>query len=249
LKPTNPLVVLLDVDNTLLDNDRFAVDLSAYLLKQFGADGRDRYWRLFAQRRDDLGYADYLGAVQAFRGGYDDDRDRLGLSAFVLDYPFAERLYPRALEVLAHLRACAPTVIFTEGDLVFQPRKLRSAGIWDAAGGQAIVCLHKTFALTLLHRRYPAAHYFMIDDKPALLAAMKRLLGTALTTVLVHQGQYARESSAGFQERRVPPLPSTRPRPDLEIERIADLLGRDPTRWGPSAPTTRGQNLAPGQTP
>ena len=231
-------MVLLDVDNTLLDNDRFALELNAFLLAQFGTDGRDRYWRLFAQRRDDLGYADYLGALQAFHGGYEDYRDRLGLSAFLLDYPFDERLYPRALDVVAHLRACAPTVIFTEGDLVFQPRKLRRAGIWDAAAGQVIICMHKTFALARLRRSYPRAHYLMIDDKPALLAAMKRLLGPDLTTILVRQGQYALEDPAGRED----PLRRLQvPAPALEIERIADLLGKDPADWVP--PTPRAQTM------
>jgi FMN phosphatase YigB (HAD superfamily) len=234
------LVVLLDVDNTLLDNDRFAVDLSAFLLESFGAEGRDRYWRLFAQRREDLGYADYLGALEAFRGGYGDLRDRTGLAAFILDYPFAERLYPGALAVLARLRAGAPTVIFTEGDLVFQPHKVRRAGIWDAAQGQVIVCLHKPFALAQLRRQYPATHYLMIDDKPFLLAAMKRLLGSSLTTVFVHQGQYAQAAqyaphghvlAPNGDERHEPARTPAQPVPDVQVERIADLLGADPNQW------------------
>lgn len=241
MSAVQPLVVLLDVDNTLLDNDQFAVDLSAFLVAGFGDEGRERYWRLFAQRRDDLGYSDYLGALQAFRGGYADERDRLGLSTFLLDYPFAERLYPRALEVLAHLRAGASTVIFTEGDLAFQPHKVRRAGIWDAAAGQVLVCRRKPLALALLHARHPAVHYLMIDDKPVLLSAMKRLLGSTLTTILVRQGQYAQAAQVGQAAHGARPWSGCLA-PDRQIERIDDLLGRDPLAWAQSALTAGERN-------
>jgi FMN phosphatase YigB (HAD superfamily) len=211
------VVFLLDVDNTLLDNDRFAADLGARLEEGFGVVGRDRYWALYAKLRDELGYADYLGALQAFRAGLDDDRDLLQMSAFLLEYPFAQRLYPRALEAIAHLRTLGLPVVLSDGDVVFQPRKVQRSGIWDAVAGRVLIYLHKQSALEAMQRRYPAAHYVMIDDKPQLLAAMKRVLGARLTTVFVRQGHYALVSADT----------ATDPMPDLGIECIGELLDFD----------------------
>jgi FMN phosphatase YigB (HAD superfamily) len=211
------VVFLIDVDNTLLDNDRFAADLGARLAQGFGADGRDRYWALFATLRDEFGYADYLGALEAFRVGLDDDPDLLQMSAFLLEYPFAQHLYPRALETIAHLRTLGLPVILSDGDVVFQPRKVQRSGIWDAVEGRVLIYLHKERALEAMQRRYPAAHYVMIDDKPLLLAAMKQVLGARLTTVFVRQGHYALESAGTTID----------PPPDLGIECIGELIGLD----------------------
>jgi FMN phosphatase YigB (HAD superfamily) len=219
------VVFLLDVDNTLLDNDRFAADLGANLEQGFGAAGRDRYWALYAKLRDELGYADYLGALQAFRAGLDDDPDLLQMSAFLLEYPFAQRLYPRALEAIAHLRTLGLPVVLSDGDVVFQPRKVQRSGIWDAVEGRVLIYLHKQRALEAMQRRYPAAHYVMIDDKPQLLAAMKRVLGARLTTVFVRQGHYALESADTAID----------PPPDLCIERIGELIDLDLSYFTPAA--------------
>ena len=211
------VVFLIDVDNTLLDNDRFAADLGARLEQGFGAAARDHYWALFAKLRDEFGYADYLGALEAFRVGLDDDPDLLQMSAFLLEYPFAQRLYPRALETIAHLRTLGLPVILSDGDVVFQPRKVQRSGIWDAVEGRVLIYLHKERALEAMQRRYPAAHYVMIDDKPLLLAAMKQVLGARLTTVFVRQGHYALESAGTTID----------PPPDLGIECIGELIGVD----------------------
>ena len=208
------VVFLLDVDNTLLDNDRFAADLGARLEQGFGAAGRDRYWALYAKHRDQFGYADYLGALEAFRAGLDDDPDLLQMSAFLLEYPFAQHLYPQALEAIAHLRTLGLTVVLSDGDVVFQPRKVQRSGIWDAVAGRVLIPLHKQRALEAMQRRYPAAHYVMIDDKPQLLAEMKQVLGARLTTVFVRQGHYALESADMTID----------PAPDLGIERIGELI-------------------------
>jgi transaldolase len=208
------LVFLLDVDNTLLDNDRFAEDLSARLQQAFGSAGHDHYWSIYTALRDRLGYADYLGALQAFRDGRDDDPALLWMSAFLLDYPFAQRLYPRALEAIAHLQTMGLAVMLSDGDMVFQPRKVQRSGIWDAVGGEVLIELHKEHALAAVQRRYPAAHYVMVDDKPQLLAAMKQVLGAQLTTVFVRQGHYALEALAGTLD----------PPPDRCIERIGELI-------------------------
>jgi FMN phosphatase YigB (HAD superfamily) len=223
---TGEVVFLLDVDNTLLDNDRFAADLGARLEQGFGAAGRDRYWALYAKQRDQLGYADYLGALEAFRAGLDDEPDLLQMSAFLLEYPFAQRLYPHALEAIAHLGTLGLTVVLSDGDVVFQPRKVQRSGIWDAVAGRVLIPLHKQRALEAMQRRYPAAHYVMIDDKPQLLAAMKQVLGARLTTVFVRQGHYALESADMTID----------PAPDLGVERIGELIDFDMSHFRPAVP-------------
>jgi FMN phosphatase YigB (HAD superfamily) len=214
---SGPVVFLLDVDNTLIDNDRFAADLRARLEKDFGAAERDRYWAIYSQRRDQLGYADYLGTLQEFRIGLDEDPNLLRMSDFLLEYPFAERLYPQAFDVIAHLRTLGLPVVFSDGDIVFQPRKIRRSGISDAVEGRVLICLHKERALSAMQLHYPASHYVMIDDKPLLLAAMKRALGDKLTTLFVRQGHYAVESVGTAID----------PPPDVSVGHIGDLAGQD----------------------
>ena len=211
------VVFLLDVDNTLIDNDRFTADLRVRLEQDFGGAGRDRYFALYGERRDKLGYADYLGALQEFRTGLDNDPKLLGISDFLLQYPFAERLYPQALDVVAGLRTLGLPVVYSDGDVVFQPRKIRRSGVSDAVEGRVMICLHKERALPAMQQRYPATHYVMVDDKPLLLAAMKRVLGGDMTTVFVRQGHYAVESAGVAID----------PPPDLSVDRIGELLGRD----------------------
>lgn len=225
-----PVVFLLDVDDTLLDNDRFASDLRARLVRGFGAAESARYWDLYETLRGQLGYADYLATLQAFRAGLDTDPDLLEMSAFMLDYPFAERLYPQALAAVAHLRTLGLPVILSDGDVVFQPRKIRRSGLWDAVGGRVLIYLHKERMLAAMEQRFPASHYVMIDDKPQVLAAMKRTLGARLSTVFVRQGHYA---AAAEQERIDPP-------PDLAIEHIGELCDLDLTHLAAAgAPPTQ----------
>ncbi len=207
-------VFLLDVDNTLLDNDRFAADLGDTLERRFDAAQRERYWAIFNERREQLGLADYLGSLQLFRSGLDDDAHLLGLSEFLLEYPFRQLVYPQALAAVAHLATLGTPVVLSDGDVVFQPRKIQRAGIWEAVDGRVLIYLHKEKVLDHMQRRFPAAHYVMVDDKPNLLAAMKRVLGTLLTTIFVRQGHYALAARTAAD---VPP-------PDRVIERIGDLL-------------------------
>jgi FMN phosphatase YigB (HAD superfamily) len=224
---TGETIFLLDVDNTLLDNDRFAADLGARLEQAFGAAERDRYWEIYAVLRDELGYADYLGALQKFRVGLDDP-DLLQMSAFLLEYPFQERLYPRALDSIAHLHRLGLPVVLSDGDVVFQPRKIQRSGIADAVEGRVLIYLHKEQQLPAMQRRFPASHYVMVDDKPQLLAAMKRVLGAKLTTIFVRQGHYAAASVNSVID----------PSPDMNIGRIADLLDVELTHF-PAAASTR----------
>jgi FMN phosphatase YigB (HAD superfamily) len=213
------VVFLLDVDNTLLDNDRFSADLGDRLEECFGAAERARYWAIFAQRRESLTLADYLGSLQEFRIGLDDDPQLLGMSQFLLEYPFTSRLFPNALEAIAHLRSLGTPAVLSDGDMVFQPRKIQRSGIWDAVEGRVMIYLHKEKVLDHMERRYPAEHYVMVDDKPNLLAAMKAALGARLTTVFVRQGHYALAPGAS----------AVSPVPDLTIEHIGDLLNFKPT--------------------
>ena len=217
------IVFLLDVDNTLLDNDRFGADLGARLQKTFGDEQRDRYWAIFAAMRDELSYADYLGALQKFRIGLDDNPALWELSSFMLEYPFADRLYPRALEAIAHLNTLGLAVILSDGDAIFQPRKVERSGLWNAVQGRVLIYVHKELSLDAMRRRYPARHYVMVDDKAKLLAAMKRTLGGKLTTLFVRQGHYAIEYASQSASARLGPAP------DLEIDRIGDLLDIDPS--------------------
>lgn len=223
-------VFLLDVDDTLLDNDRFAADLGARLQRDFGAAGRDRYWALFGQLRNEFGYADYLGALQLFRNGAEDDLKLLGMSGFLLEYPFAERLYSGALDVIAHLQRLGQPVVLSDGDVVFQPRKVQRSGIWDAVAGRVVIAVHKERELDVVQRLHPAERYVAIDDKPLLLAAMKRVLGAKLTTVFVRQGHYARESSRMVID----------PSPDLSIDHIGELINAEPSYFQTVAPSSEG---------
>lgn len=208
------IVFLLDVDNTLLDNDRFGADLGDRLERTFGAAERARYWKIFGDRRDELGLADYLGSLQLFRAGLDDDPQLLHMSEFLLEYPFADRVYGQALAAVAHLATLGTPVVLSDGDIVFQPRKIRRAGIWDAVSGRVLIYLHKERVLDHVQQRYPAPHYVMVDDKPNLLAKMKTVMGGKLTTVFVRQGHYAHDVQSNTQ---LPP-------PDRTIEGIGDLL-------------------------
>ena len=207
-----PVVFLLDIDNTLLDNDRFAADLSARLEGSFGRAGRERYWVINAKIRDELGYADYLGTLQRFREGLENDPSLLQMSAYRLEYPFADRLYPQSLDVIAYLHTLGKPVILSDGDVVFQPRKIQRSGLWDAVHGDVLIYIHKQLSLAAMQQRYPAAHYIMVDDKPLLLAEMKRSLGDKLTTVFVRQGHYAAAAPSNIN-----------PAPDLVIATIGDL--------------------------
>lgn len=208
------VVFLLDVDNTLLDNDRFAADLSDRLEQSFGAVQRARYWEIFGRRREALGLADYLGSMQDFRAGLDDHAELLHMSEFLLDYPFASRLFPCAIEAVAYLRTLGRPVVLSDGDIVFQPRKIQRSGIWSAVEGHVLIYVHKEQVLDHVQRRFPAEHYVMVDDKARLLAAMKATLGPKLSTVFVRQGHYA------FAPESITAAPA----PDLVIERIGDLM-------------------------
>ncbi len=213
LKPSAPATVFLfDVDNTLFDNDRFAADLGGQLLQCFGPDERERYWSLYAALRDEVGYADYLGALQRLRSGLEDHPQMLQIGMWILDYPFAEHLYPAALGAVAHAQRLGTTAILSDGDVVLQPHKIRRAGLWDALHAEVLVYVHKQHMLDAVQQRYPAAHYVMVDDKAQVLAQMKHVMGTRLTTVFVRQGHYAAAVPADLD-----------PAPDMEIACIGDL--------------------------
>lgn len=215
------LVFLFDVDNTLIDSDRFKVDLTERLEQHFGQSGADHFWQLHNARRDQLGYADHLGTVQVFRSSQEGHPQLIHLAAYLLDYPFAKRLFPKALQAIRHLGAFGQTVILTEGDMVYQPRKVQRAGIWDAVAGRVLIPLDKRHALAAVQLHYPAAHYVLVDDKPLLLATMKPQLGERMTTLFVRQGHYAAESATLAID----------PPPDMTIDHIGELLDFDRSRF------------------
>jgi len=210
-------VFLVDVDNTLIDNDHIQADLRRHLEQEFGAASRDRYWTILEQLFDELGYRDYLGALQRYRAEHPRDIHLLSMSSYLVDYPFANRLYPQALDVLERFRSWAPTVILSDGDVVFQPRKVERSGISEAVDGHVLIYIHKEEELADVEERYPARHYVLVDDKPRILAAVKRIWGDRVTTVLPRQGQYANDAKV------VASLPPA----DITVERIGDLLAYD----------------------
>jgi len=212
----NPTVFLVDVDNTLLDNDRIQADLKRHLEREFGAACRDRYWAILEQLFTDLGYRDYLGALQRYRVEHPKDIHLLSMSSYLVDYPFANRLYPGALDVLERLRDWGQTVILSDGAVVFQPRKVERSGIFEAVQGQVLIYIHKEDELGDVEERYPAARYVLIDDKPRILTAVKKVWGDRVTTILPRQGQFACGPDA-----------ASYPAADLTIERIGELVDYD----------------------
>jgi FMN phosphatase YigB (HAD superfamily) len=207
-------VFLFDVDNTLLDNDAVAADLRAHLTEHFGVERQQRYWDEFEALRAQLGYADYLGALQRFRVAYPHETRMLEMSEWLVDYPFAERLYPKALDVVERTRAHGRPVILSDGDVVFQPRKIRRSGLWDAFRGDVLVYIHKELELADVERRYPAERYALVDDKARILAAVKEVWGDRVTTIFPRQGHYALDAEDVARY----------PAPDVTVERIGDVL-------------------------
>jgi hypothetical protein len=213
------IVFLLDVDNTLLDNDRVQVDLRGRLERDFGPESAARYFAILEELRGELGYVDYLGALQRYRVEHSHEPKLLLMSSFLVDYPFANVVYPRALDVIQHLGLFGKTVILSDGDVVFQPRKVERAGILQAVSGRVLIFIHKEQELADVEKMYPARRYVLIDDKLRILTAVKKVWGSRVTTVFPRQGHYALDPKV---TKEFPPA-------DITVERIADLLERD--KW------------------
>jgi FMN phosphatase YigB (HAD superfamily) len=209
----HPVVTLFDVDNTLLDNDRVVADLMRYMTQQLGNDRQRHYWDLFEGLRSELGYADYLGALQRYRAAYPRDTHVLSVSSFLIDYPFANRLFPQSLDVVDRARTWGPVAVLSDGDVVFQPRKISRSGLLDSVRGNVLIYVHKEQELDDVERRYPAERYIFVDDKLWLLDAFKRHWKGRVTTVWPKQGHY-------ITDKRVSDLPA----PDVTVERIGELL-------------------------
>ena len=211
------VVFLVDVDNTLLDNDRVSADLRRYLEAEVGHERQQRYWEIFEELRSELGYADYLGALQRYRGEYPRDPHLLTVSYYLVNYPFANRLYPASLDVIEHFQQWGPVVILSDGDVVFQPRKVERSGLFEAVNGNVLIYVHKERELDDVVERFPADHYVLVDDKLRILDAIKQVWGERVTTVFPRQGHYAHDPNilAGF-----PPA-------DVTVERIGDMVAYD----------------------
>src|SRR5262245_58733517 len=217
MNSSDEIVFLLDVDNTLHDNDRVAADLRRYIERECGAASCERYFAIFEQLRNELGYADYLGALQRYRLEAMGDPRVLMMSQYLVNYPFANRLYPGSLDAVEHLGAYGATVILSDGDVVFQPRKVQRSGLWEAVEGRVLIYIHKEQMLADVEARYPARHYVMVDDKLRILTEMKAIWGERLTTVWPRQGHYALD----------PKAVAMYPPPDITLERIGDLVDYD----------------------
>jgi FMN phosphatase YigB (HAD superfamily) len=211
------IVFLVDVDNTLLDNDRLIADLMEHIASEYGTASRDRYSQILESVRASLGYVDYLGALQQYRLEHLEAQGLLGMSSFLIDYPFEQRLYPQALEVLAHLQSMGQTVILSDGDVVFQPRKIQKSGIWDAVEGRVLIYVHKEQMLHAVEQRHPARHYVMIDDKLRILDSLRGQWQDRVTTVFPRQGHYAHDTAANAAFAPA----------DVTVENIAQLLKYD----------------------
>jgi hypothetical protein len=211
------IVFFFDVDNTLLDNDRVTRDLKSFMEREVGTDRKDQYWKIFEELRKELGYADYLGALQRYRIQNPHDTRLLAVSTYLINYPFANRLYPNSLDVLEHCKQWGPVAILSDGDVVFQPRKIDRSGLLETVENNALIYIHKEMELADVESRYPADHYVMVDDKLRILSAMKRSWGDRLTTVFPRQGHYALD----------PAETAKYPAADLTIDRIGALLAHD----------------------
>jgi FMN phosphatase YigB (HAD superfamily) len=222
---SHDMVFLFDVDNTLLDNDRVEQDLRAHLTEAVGEAQQRRYWAIFESLRAETGYADYLGALQRYRAERPRDQRLLEVSTYLINYPFADRLYPGALRALRYCQERAPVVLLTDGDVVFQPRKVERSGLRDAVAGHVLIYVHKEEMLDDVEARYPARHYVMIDDKLRILSAMRQMWGDRLTTVFVRQGRYARNLQ----------VLATYPPADVTLDRIGELADYDLTLLGAPA--------------
>jgi len=209
------VVFLFDVDNTLLDNDRVTADLQRHLEFAVGHVRQERYWAIFEQLRTELGYADYLGALQRYRGEYPRDPHLLTVSHFLLNYPFANRLYPNSLDAIEYVSQFGPVVILSDGDVVFQPMKVERSGLREAVDERVLIYVHKELELDDVERRFPADHYVMVDDKVRILTALKQYWGSKVTTVFPRQGHYALDPT---EVAKYPPA-------DITIERIGDVTG------------------------
>ena len=212
------LVCLLDVDNTLLDNDRVTVDMRRFLESEVGPERCRRYWQLFEQLRQELGYADYLGALQRYRDEFPRDPRVLHLSRYWIDYPFANRLYPESLDVIDRLKELGQVAILSDGDVVFQPRKVDRAGLNTAVDDNVLIYVHKEHELDDVEARFPARHYVVVDDKLRILAAIKKVWGDRVTTVFPRQGHYALD----------PAILASEPPADITVERIGDIVRLNP---------------------
>lgn len=211
------IVFLFDVDNTLLDNDRVTADLKRYLAGKVGPERNARYWAIFEQLRAELGYADYLGALQRYRTEHPYDSHLLTVSTYLVNYPFANRLYPNSLDAIEHCQQWGPAVILTDGDVVFQPRKIERSGLFEAVRQNILIYIHKEVELADVERRYPAQHYVLVDDKLRILAAIKEIWKERVTTVFPRQGHYALD----------PEVIAKYPAADITVERIGELLNYD----------------------
>ncbi len=219
--PIPSLAFLIDVDNTLLDNDRAKADEAEHLRGLLGEAAASRFWEFYEDVRREEGVVDYPQTLARFKQAFVDQfppETLFQLSHYFLTFPFHSYLYPGALETLAYLGMLGTTAITSDGDATFQGLKIARSGISAAVDGRVALYLHKQEHVDEITTLFPAEHYVMIEDKPSLLSILKAKMANGLTTVLVRQGKYAHAA----------PAPDDVP-PDLSVAAIADVqqLGRE----------------------
>ncbi len=181
---------------------------------EVGEERSRSYWEIFENLREELGYADYLGALQRYRTRHPYESHLLAISTYLINYPFANRLFPNSLDVIERCGEMGTVVILTDGDVVFQPRKIERSGLFEAVGGNILIYVHKEEELADVERRYPAEKYVLVDDKIRILSAIKNIWGDRVTTVFPRQGHYALDIEAVAKYSPA----------DFTVERIGDLL-------------------------
>ena len=211
------IVFLFDVDNTLLDHDRVVADVRRFMEHEIGKDRQQRYWEILETLRAEIGYVDYLGTLQRYRAEYPHNASILKISLYLINYPFANRLFPNSLDVIDHVKQWGTAAILSDGDAVFQPRKIECSGLWDAVEGNVRIYVHKERELADVEKKLPGDHYVVIDDKLKLLTAIKEQWKDRVTTIFPKQGHYAHDPK---NQAAYPPA-------DISIERIGDLLDFD----------------------
>jgi FMN phosphatase YigB (HAD superfamily) len=207
------IVTLFDVDNTLLDHDHVTADLRRHLARTVGTHRAQRYWELFEEIRTELGYADYLGALQRYRLEHPRDPHLMEVSYYLMSYPFANRLFPGSIDAVQHAQQWGPASILSDGDVVFQPLKISRSSLYEVFEGKALIYVHKETELADVEERYPAEHYVVVDDKLRILEAIKKQWRASVTTVFVRQGHYALDPKATAQFAPA----------DISLERIGEF--------------------------
>ena len=211
------LVFLIDLDNTILDNDGVKQDIEAKMLEILGERLAERFWHYYEAVRKDLDYIDFFETMMRLRDENPTDAAVVDeATGTLMDWDFCPRLYPRAIETVLHLKSLGLPLVLSDGDPVFQPMKIHQCGVTQAVDGRVLIFVHKERFLPAVQARFRAERYVLIDDKPGILMRSKAALGDRLTTVHVLQGKYATDPKLAVDYT-----------PDIVVPNFSDLLTYD----------------------